>query len=430
VTERPIDDGVPDFEGAREHVIRQVSRFVRGLRRDGVDVPADASIDAARALVHLGFDDRSEARAGLRSVLVSGEPDVDAFNERFPRFWFGLREGLEGAARGDRYEPEDADATGGVSIEREKGVSAEADDESDELPGRLDLRPAESADDAPETDAKTEAASYSPEGTTSAVETGLHGTTVSKRDLQQFERCLSRIAGRRWRVSESGSRFDARRTFRTSIQTGGVAVTLPRRDRKRTELRACLLVDVSESVIDTLDRDFLLDFLVTFQRRNRSVRTFLFDEDLTEVTDSFGLSASTPVEALRRAEVEWGGGTRIGDALRTLHLEHPTAVDHRTVVIVVSDGLDVGDAELLERNVVRLRQQSGAVLWLNPLAVSSEYEPSVRGMTTALPYVDGLFGFADSEDLAEIARQIRLRGIHGSVGYEHDIRSEPAENRA
>jgi hypothetical protein len=152
------------------------------------------------------------------------------------------------------------------------------------------------------------------------------------------------------------------------------------------------------------------------------VRTFFFDTDLQEVTDAFAGVTDNPGEALERARVEWGGGTRIGQSLETLRHEYPYAIDRRTVVVVISDGVDTGDIDLLEERMVALYRGSRAVLWLNPLASSPEYEPACRGMEVALPFVDGLFAFSRAEDVVEIARQLEQRGLHGAVGYEYDPR--------
>ncbi|HET7323310.1 MAG TPA: VWA domain-containing protein, partial [Halococcus sp.] len=198
---------------------------------------------------------------------------------------------------------------------------------------------------------------------------------------------------------------------------------VPRRERQLSAVRACLLVDVSQSVLDVLDRSFLIRFLRRVRAEWRDARVFFFDDDLREVTQSFDAeSQKAALDALSRAETEWGGGTRIGGSLERLRTEFPHAVDRRSVVFVVSDGLEMGDVSTLETELSSLSRSAGAMLWLNPLAVSPAYKPTARGMAAALPYLDGLFGFAGPEDLTEIAHQLRRQGVHGRVGYEYDTR--------
>jgi uncharacterized protein with von Willebrand factor type A (vWA) domain len=201
---------------------------------------------------------------------------------------------------------------------------------------------------------------------------------------------------------------------------------LPRSAPIPNELRCCLLVDVSGSVLDTVDRGVLLSFAERLHESAREARTFLFDTALVDVTEQFGRADGDPAAALREAEIEWGGGTRIGEAFQTLRREHPYAVDRRTVVVVVSDGLDVGERDTLAEGITWLSGRSTAVVWLNPLAVSPEFEPRSRGMSTVAPYIDALFGFAGPEDLAAAAKQIERRGLGDGVGYEHDPRRRDA----
>jgi hypothetical protein len=431
--DRPPEEAAPDFAGATDHVLAELVQFARDLRVNGVTVPADAGITAAQAIVQVGFDDRERVRAALRSVFVSDEGDIGVYEDLFPRFWYRLRMGLETAARG--HQEDDDEEGPQAKIEQVQAHEAETDEEGQDLGSMFETTPArETPDEEPE-EFESQSAAYSPEGESSRAAVDRMGY-LSEYDLDRFVRALAGIRGRRWTSTPSGDRFDARRALRESVQTGGTALGMPTRDRKPTELRACVLVDVSRSILDVVDRSFLLEFLDRLQSENRSVRTFFFDTDLQEVTDAFDNVSESPGEALERARVEWGGGTRIGQSLGTLRREYPYAVDRRTVVVIISDGVDTGDIGLLEEHMVDLYRGSRAVLWLNPLASSAAYEPACRGMEVALPFVDGLFAFSRAEDVVEIARQLEQRGLHGAVGYEYDPRrrrsadSGPAEGAA
>ncbi|MDY6764703.1 MAG: VWA domain-containing protein [Halobacteria archaeon] len=435
------DEGVLDFEAARDHVINQVIGFARDLKRKGVEIPANASITATRALVEVGFDDRDRAKAALKSVFVSNQRDIDVFEDEFPRFWYRLRSGLEAVASSDTTE--DGRENGSdISLETPlvttkdgEEVTVEFDDEGDEFQQELQERRAgiQREQDADESDSETTTTStYSPAGRTEAVEgAGLDASSkVNINHIRKFEEGIAELYGRRWERTRSGDKFDIRRALRRSFETGGTIMELPKRERAISEIKCCLLVDVSQSVLDTVDRGFVIDFLHRIYQDSRSSRVFFFDTDIREVTNVFDSpSTDTLRRAMRDAELEWGGGTRIGHALQTLRSEHPEAVDHDTAVIVISDGLDVGEMDVLEDAMTWLYRRSGAVLWLNPLAGTPEYEPTCRGMSTALPYVDGLFAFTDSSDLAEVGRQIEQHGIHGTIGYEYDPRTEKRESK-
>jgi uncharacterized protein with von Willebrand factor type A (vWA) domain len=73
------------------------------------------------------------------------------------------------------------------------------------------------------------------------------------------------------------------------------------------------------------------------------------------------------------------------------------------VVLIIRDGWDCGDMDLLEREIARLQRNCYRLVWLNPLLGSPTYEPLTRGMQTVLPYADDFLpvhNFASLEDLA------------------------------
>lgn len=425
-------DGVPDFVEARDDVIDQVVLFARALRHAGAQVPANASIDAVRALVEIGFNDREQARAALRSVLISRKEDLPTFDRMFPAFWQRLVDTSD-----DHYAPEqgaqapvpgfgapDRDGAGGDGAD-----NGGPEDVSEPIETRIQAA-GEAGGEGDESDDETAgetatASVYSPSGRSEPIgiePTMFGGDENLDRALRQLTRAIAGLRGRRWRRSGE-ERLDARRALRRSFGTGGTVMSVPQRGRKRTAVKALLLVDVSQSVLDTIDRGFLVRFLRRAREEWRNARIFFFDTSVREVTSQF--DESTPqaaITALERAEAEWGGGTRIGHSIESIRRTHPDVVDRDTVVLVISDGLEVGEIDILEDGMAWLSQRADVVLWLNPLAASPEYEPVCRGMETALPYIDGLFAFTQSGDLTEIARQLDRYGPGGAIGYEQDLR--------
>jgi uncharacterized protein with von Willebrand factor type A (vWA) domain len=129
----------------------------------------------------------------------------------------------------------------------------------------------------------------------------------------------------------------------------------------------------------------------------------------------------TVVQFARRPQAE-GTTVPANAALTTLRRRWPTAVDRRTVTLMVSDGLEVGEVDELETTLARVARRSRALVWFNPLAASGSWEPTCRGMAAAEPYLDGLFAFGGPADLADAARQLSRWGPRGPVGYEHDFR--------
>ena len=125
----------------------------------------------------------------------------------------------------------------------------------------------------------------------------------------------------------------------------------------------------------------LLLFVHAIARRRRSVEVFVFSTRLTRITRPF---AGRPIDAAlarsRDVVKDWSGGTRIGQALRTFHVQWGRRVLRRgPVVLLISDGWDLGDPELLKAEMARLRRGCFRLIWLNPLIGSPGYEPLTRG---------------------------------------------------
>ena len=188
---------------------------------------------------------------------------------------------------------------------------------------------------------------------------------------------------RRREPSRSGAP-DLRRTLRRSFRTGGEPVRRAWRTRRRRTRRLVLMLDVSGSMAD-YSRALML-FAHSTLRADTRWEAFCFGTRLTRVTRA--LACADADEALRRAAeevVDWNGGTRIGESVAALVR---TGVARGAVVVVCSDGLDVGKPELLRDQMARLSRLAYRVVWVNPLKEDPAYEPLARGMHAALPYVD------------------------------------------
>jgi uncharacterized protein with von Willebrand factor type A (vWA) domain len=206
-----------------------------------------------------------------------------------------------------------------------------------------------------------------------------------------------KVPTRRTRRREPARRGspDLRRTLRRSFRTAGEPVERAWRRRRRRRRRLVLLLDVSGSMAD-YSRALVL-FARAALQADDSWEAYCFGTRLTRVTGALGYPDAA--EALRRAAedvVDWNGGTRIGAALRTLAR---TNVVRGSVVVICSDGLDVGEPELLRAEMARLARLAHRIVWLNPLAEDPAYEPLARGMRAALPHVDE---FASGHNLASL----------------------------
>ncbi len=369
--------------------------FVALLRRNALPITPLQTLDAVRALDYLDVGDRDELARGLRVVFVTRPEEAPIFDRCFEAFWRARSEADAVAeALAGPGVPEPGDGPGlesqGARSERLalEGWGEEGQEEETGEP--LGVPAASELDAVATRDFSTFSADQLDE---------LLRITV------QIARRLARRVSRRRRPVRRRGRVDLRRTLRANL-TRGEIIELRYRQRKRRKVRLVLLCDVSGSM-DLYSR-FLLQFLFALQHVFSRVETFTFSVRLTHVSDV--LRARSYREVLRRLQEvrDWSGGTKIGESLAEFNRYWAHLVDRRTIVIVLSDGWDTGDPEVLATELLRIKRRAGRVIWLNPLLGNPSYEPLTRGMAAALPLVDHFAAAHNLAALRDLADRLHL----------------------
>jgi uncharacterized protein with von Willebrand factor type A (vWA) domain len=366
---------------------RNILEFCRALRdRDLLVTPSEV-IDALRTAEIIDLVDRTEMKLALRTVLTARHEDLPVFDATFEEFWRSrVAEGGD-----DHFTERDRDMRGfGQELPRDVLV------ESDE-----DAEPAEGSD-APQ---------YSP------IEVLARQNFLSFQadQLNEISRAMALIArklalqqSRRYRSTDRGQMIDMRRTFRKNIKYGGTVIELSRKRRKLRKPRIVLLCDVSRSM-ETYST-FLLQFIYALQNTLGRVESFVFSTRLTRVTEYFKAGdIYAALERMARDVPDWAGGTRIGDSLVTFNRVWALrVVDRHTIVLILSDGLDSGDARVLGSEVEQLERRAARVIWLNPLLGDAGYRPVARTMRAALAHVAVFASAHNLESLQALGRELTL----------------------
>jgi uncharacterized protein with von Willebrand factor type A (vWA) domain len=368
-------------------------RFGALLREHGLPVTVVQITAGVQALEHVDLGDREELQRALRTVFVGRPEEIPAFDRCFDAFWQlqpDLEEGIPGLVA---VAPE----TGPPAMLKNTGQKRETlaldtwgeDSEADSgeplgVPGLSD-REALVAQDF---------STFSPDQLDEVYRLTL-----------QIARRLARRLGRRRRPVARRGRVDLRRTLRANLSRGDF-IELKYRRRKPRKVRLVLLCDVSGSM-DLYSR-FLLQFLFAMQNVFGRVETFTFSTRLTRVTEHLrGRSYRQVLRRLREVQ-DWSAGTRIGESIAQFNREWSHLVDRHTIVIVLSDGWDTGQPELLAGELLRIKRRAGRLIWLNPLLGNAAYEPLTRGMAAALPLLDHFAAAHNLAALRELAHHLSL----------------------
>lgn len=215
---------------------------------------------------------------------------------------------------------------------------------------------------------------------------------------------LATKLSRRKVPSRKGATIDFRRSWRKSLAHGGEPLALIRKQPKIKKTKILLLCDVSGSM-DCYAK-FLIQFIYGMQQALREVEVAVFSTHLTNITGLLrrkGLAEG--LNEVAKTVPDWSGGTKIGESLLEFYRQFaPSFSAYRSVVILISDGWDRGDTDVLRRSMEMLHQHAYRLIWLNPLLGSEGYQPICRGIRTALPYVDYFLPAHNLESLAQLTK--------------------------
>lgn len=371
-----------------------VLSFAALLRRHGLPITVAQVMDAARALDHLDLGDRNDVYLGLRAVLVARPEDYATYERCFEAFWRADVDPETGAMGPLVSGPETAgEETGSLEravAKRETTALDQWGAEEDESGEPLEVPGVSDREAVMGQDFSTFTAEQLDE--------------VFRLTIQIARRLARRLTRRRRPVRRRG-RVDLRRTLRANL-TRTDLIELRFRERKRRKVRLVLLCDVSGSM-DLYSR-FLLQFLFALQHVFGKVETFTFSTRLTRVTEYLKVRNYRQVLRQLTDVRDWSGGTRIGESLAQFNREWPSLVDRRTIVIVLSDGWDTGEPDVLATELLRIKRRAGRVIWLNPLLGNPSYEPLTRGMVAALPLVDHFAAAHNLSALRDLAGKLTL----------------------
>ena len=356
-------------EGA-EALERTIVEFCRYARESGLPTAVKESLDALRAAEAVGIGDRERLKFALRAGICSSKSDWDHFDEIFETFWVAKRKGSRQVQRSRKQV--------------ESSVKIDLQDERSGLP-LIDQR-----DSASEGEGKSVLGATAHERLKKTDFSQLTHTDlaelerISLRLLQQMSLRLSR----RIKTIAAQGRLDLRRTIRHGISRGGDLIDLRFRGRKLQQLKLVILLDVSGSMNPY--SVFFVRFAFALQKYFKRVDTFLFSTQLTEITAQLrARQLRDALASLAGHAAGWSGGTKIGDSLRDLNLRHGRRLFTRdTVFMILSDGWDTGEPEILAAELADIQRKVRKLIWLNPLLGMADYQPLTRGMSAAMPYID------------------------------------------
>ncbi len=374
-----------------------IAGFGRTLRRAGVRVdPARIALaQQAAQLVDIGR--RDDLGAALEAVMLSREQDRLVFRELFDAYFRNpdlankllaqMLPSAEGKAEASRRRPRVNEA---LTPHKPFAQAAAPKPQDQEIEF-----------DAAMTASDLQRLKHADFNALSASEYRL-----VERLARDIALPLPTVPARRLRPGVRGARLHWSGVQREAARTGGELMHLPRLVRRRQPLPLLVLVDVSGSM-ERYAR-LLLAFLHAATRGLPRRDVFAFGTALTDLSTQFRLADTDDMLlAAGQAIHDFAGGTRLGASLATLQRRHARRlVGRRTLVLLVTDGLDTGEPAELDASLDWLRRRCRRLLWLNPLLRFDGYAPLARGAAVLHRHAHGMVAVHNLERLQDLARSL------------------------
>jgi uncharacterized protein with von Willebrand factor type A (vWA) domain len=369
----------------------RLAGFAGFLRANGYGVGGADSVRVLETTARTGILDQQVLRWSLKALLCGRGDEWQRFDALFDAYFLppnkkifvesnivaaAARDSAAGAGDNDEAEPA-AGAGHGVAGDTDSGTARHGASREESL-ASMDFRDLNKAEHAREVEAL----------------------------MRRFARRLKHLQLRREARFHHGRRLDLQGTIRQSVACGGTPLRLAWKERRRVRPRLLLLLDVSRSM--SLYSFFYLRLARALCAELADVHCFIFHTRITGVSEA--LRDPDPWRSQERMHLlaaGWAGGTRIGECLQDFNRDYAARLVHsRTGVIIVSDGYDTGEPELLAQALATLRRRSRRMVWLNPLLNQPGFSPESRGMQAALPHIDLLAPGADLAGLERVLPQI------------------------
>lgn len=401
--------------------------FGHVLHQAGIPVTPERSARFTRAVVLAQPANLQELAALGRTTLLSHHDQVEVFDRVFAQVFRGIVDFAE--FRGDSAEPPPV-----RTLPKDDSTTSDSEraGESETSPRGSDGIPGEGPEQEPESDEESLLAMVSDDerlGTKNFSECTEEELALLAALVSQLPFLPPMRRARRLRRHPSGDRLDVRATLRASHRTSGDPVNRVHRRATRRPRKVVLIADVSGSM-EPYARVYL--HLMRGAVVALGSEAFVFATRLTRLTRQ--LRHTNPDIAYRRAAAaapDWSGGTRIGNALKSFLDEHGRrGVARGSVVVIVSDGWELGDPELVGRMMEQLARLAFHIIWVNPRKAARGYQPLVGGMAAALPYVDTFVSGHSLRALQDVLQAIHdadAQGRRVSVVRPLPADAEPAQ---
>jgi uncharacterized protein len=376
------------------YLLDQIIRFSRQLHEAGINVNLTNLIDLFNCIKHIDISKPDDFYAANSATLISNQHDLVLFDQIYNAFWYGIQINEE---------------------TKQKLTNKDSDNENRNLEKdqQQEIRQEEqvSNSEMPENTQASSQTTYSPKELLMKKDLGL----MSPEELEQARSLiaelitiLANVQSRRRKKNNKGHELFFREMFRRNASHGSDGMEILFRKKRIKKTRLMLLCDVSGSM-ERYSR-FIIHIIYAMFQELKQLEVAVFSTHMTVITDYLNTdNIDDSLDKITKTAHDWAGGTDIGQCIQEFnHYLSQEMSTSRTIIVILSDGWDRGDASIMADEMKRLHGTAHKILWLNPLLGHDEYQPLCQGMQTALPYIDYFLPAHNLESFAKLIKQLRL----------------------
>lgn len=374
------------------HFLDNLVLFARLLRSLGLAITPEQVSDLASVLGRIGVTRRNDVYHAARAIFVRKHVEQPIFDRAFDLFF-----AAQGKPQQSIIDPTQAPVARGFKPKTIQQIAEEG----------KQTDPREGNQNAPESEEVPFYSAAEQLRTKRFDQFTEEELRTARRFIEQMNWRVGMRKTRRHKRSAGGARLDLSRVLRKNLKYGAEIYDLPARERKFKPRPLVILADISGSMERYSRMVLHLVHALSAADVASHVEAFVFSTRLTRITND--LKRKSVDAALARVSAhtqDFGGGTRIGDALKTFNYKWARRVlRNGAVVLIISDGWDCGDLELLRDEMARLQRNAARLIWLNPLLRDATFQAEAKGLQIALPFVDdhlSVMNLASIEQLVDV----------------------------
>jgi len=361
----------------KNKLLENFLRFIRLLRKSGIKVGSQSSIDALNSIKTLNIGNRNEFYWALHSNLINKKEDTEIFDQCFYLFWqnpkilqqmFNLLLPQIGTQKAPANNKKHLKRISDNLQKKNKNIE---NDKKDEIVFDAQM-------------------SWSNKSALNSKDFEM----MSLDEIHQAEKEIKKILirtktqiSRRWERKEKSSKIYTKYTIKKSVRNNGI-IQLAFKEKIKKFKPLVILIDISGSM-ESYSRVMLFLSHILIQEF-KNVEIFTFGTKLTRITQFLkNKDVDFSLDKVGKSVNDWATGTKITSSIKDFNLNWSRRIlTQNQRLLLITDGLEREDKKNLDFEFERLSLFSQNIIWLNPLLRYKKFEPKVESIKTILKYVD------------------------------------------